>query len=201
MAEIISDSNTGIRFGRTALFVASGNLTEQLVEALVYVANQRGVMGTGGGGTIRLAGGPEVEREAMSHAPLELGSAVVTGAGHLAERGVKAIIHAVMSPRLGDPVKPEIARRAISAAVRAADEHRLRSMAIPPPVTTLAGDVSSRLTSPELMIDAVVTSLRRSTTRIERIILVVRFDDEVRPVIDAIARTRERIWTPPVWRR
>lgn len=201
MAEIICDPKTGIRFGRTALFVASGNLTEQPVEALVYAANQRGIMGTGGGGTIRLLGGAEIEREAMSHAPLELGSAVVTSAGHLTKRGISAIIHAVMSSKLGDPVKPEVARRAIGAALRAADEHRIRSVAIPPPVSSLTNEVAARSASPELMIDAVITSLRRSTTRLERIILVVRFEDEVRPVIDAIARTRERIWTPPVWSR
>src|SRR5262245_54723709 len=77
----------GTRFGRTLLVAGAGEVIDQPVQAVVYAANQRGVMGAGPAGSIRTAGGAEVEREAMAHAPIDLGTAVLTTSGHLEERG------------------------------------------------------------------------------------------------------------------
>lgn len=201
MAEIICDPKSGIRFGRTVISVASGRLTEQPVEALVYAANQRGLMGTGGGDTIRLAGGADIEREAMSYAPLELGAAVVTGAGKLTECGIAAVIHAVVSPQLGDPVKPDVVRRAYTEALRLADTRHLRSLALPAPAIPLANGLPDQLAGAELLIETIVTYLRRTSTRLEHLMLTVRFADEVQPVLSVVARARERSWNPPAWLR
>jgi O-acetyl-ADP-ribose deacetylase (regulator of RNase III) len=55
----MTDSTTGtaLRFGRTTLAAVLGDLLDQPVDAVVIAANQRGVMGAGVAGAIRLAGG------------------------------------------------------------------------------------------------------------------------------------------------
>ena len=197
----IAISREGISFGRTTVVAAVGELVDQQVEALVYPANSRGIMGAAGGsggGAIRLLGGPDIEREAMALAPLELGTAVVTGAGRLTERGVFAVIHAVVAPALGAPAKTETVRRAIGAAARAADAQRLRSLAIPP-LGVAAGGPQSRTTLSEAAVDELVAYLRRSSSRIERVIFVFRFEDEVQRVAATIARARERTWIRQPW--
>src|SRR4051794_12656643 len=95
----------GVRFGRTLLIAGAGEVIDQPAQAVVYAANQRGVMGAGPAGSIRSTGGPEVEREAMARAPLELGTAIMTGSGHLAERGISAVLHAVVIPSLGESAR------------------------------------------------------------------------------------------------
>src|SRR5215216_4455857 len=110
----------GTRFGRTLLVAGAGEVIDQPVQAVVYAANQRGVMGAGPAGSIRSAGGAEVEREAMAHAPIDLGTAVLTGSGHLEERGITAVIHASVTPSLGESAKLGTIERAVTATLRAA---------------------------------------------------------------------------------
>src|SRR3954447_22783894 len=88
----------GGSFGRTQLSGVVGEVIDQPVQAIVYPANARGVMGAGPASSIRFSGGPDVEREAMSLAPIDLGRAVLTGSGKLSERGIDFVIHAAISP-------------------------------------------------------------------------------------------------------
>ncbi len=71
-----------------------GDISAVEADALVNAANNELWMGSGVAGALRRAGGPEVEREAISKGPIKVGEAVATGAGKMAERGVKYIIHA-----------------------------------------------------------------------------------------------------------
>ena len=71
-----------------------GDISTAEADALVNAANNELWMGSGVAGALRRAGGPEVEREAISKGPIKVGEAVATGAGELAARGVKYIIHA-----------------------------------------------------------------------------------------------------------
>ena len=119
------DDRPAFRFGRTIVSVAVGDLLGQKAEVIVVAANRRGVLGplaTPGLSGLRSLGGSEIEREAMSLAPLELGMAVMTAAPGLEERGIRAVVHAVIHPALGERARIEDVRRAVPAARDGGDE-------------------------------------------------------------------------------
>lgn len=184
----------GVRFGRTLVIPYADSIFNHDVEAIVSPANRRGVMGVGTAGLVRLQGGAEVEREAMALAPLVMGGAVVTTAGKMAERGTKAIIHAVISDVLGAPTREDIVRKATTAALQAADRYRLRSVALPP---LGSGPGSGRFSSDTvflMMIEEIVAHLRRFTSRLDRIVLVCRDEREVRELEHALVEARRMWW-------
>jgi len=187
----------GVRFGRTLVVATAGDLLDQHVDALVHAANCRGVMGTGGPGAFHAAG-PVIERLAMSHAPLDLGTALVTEPGDLAARGVRAIVHAVVHPTLGSPVRLSVVRRAIGAALAAAETNRFRSLAIPPLGGGTEPDDPSPAAVAAIVVAEIVGHLRRSTSRLERIVVVARFDVDAAVIARTIERARERDWIRPL---
>lgn len=164
------------RFGGTLVEVTTGRLADQPVRALVVSANQRGAMGLGQPRSVRSLAGDGVEREAMAHAPLSLGSALRTSSGELAARGIQAILHAVVAPAPGHPATPMAVRRATLAVLELADTGRLRSVA-----TSVLGSGTSQGQLPlgvaaSEITETVVAYLRRNDTRIERIVIVTEFD-------------------------
>jgi O-acetyl-ADP-ribose deacetylase len=68
-----------------------GDITDSIADAIVNAANNHLWMGSGVAGAIKHQGGIEIETEAISKGPIEIGEAVVTGAWHLSQ---KYIIHA-----------------------------------------------------------------------------------------------------------
>jgi O-acetyl-ADP-ribose deacetylase (regulator of RNase III) len=189
---------TGVRFGRTVIGTSVGDPLEEAVEGIVCLANPRGVLGAGGTSALRRLGGEDIEREAMARAPLEPGGAIATGAGRLGERGFRAVLHAVASRALGEPARLALLRLALPAALGAADERRVRSLVIPP-LAAVATDGSQ--VGPDAagaaLVDEVVAYLRRSPSRIERIVFAFRFEDEAQTVAAALLEARRRLWVPP----
>jgi O-acetyl-ADP-ribose deacetylase (regulator of RNase III) len=186
---------TGTRFGRAVIEAVTGELVDQAVQAIVYPASSRGVMGAGPASSVRTAAGEAVEREAMAQAPIELGDAVATSAGRLQERGIGTIVHAAIVTHLGEPAARTTVRRAIDAALRLAEERRLRRIAIPLlGVSTEAAD-ADRAAAAELLVEAVVTHLRRPGSRLEHVVFVSRFEDDQEHFREAIATARKRTWT------
>ncbi|MBA3449670.1 MAG: macro domain-containing protein [Chloroflexia bacterium] len=187
-----------IRFGRTIVAVAIGDVLGQDAEAIVVAANRRGVLGplaTPGLSGLRSLGGSGIEREAMALAPLGLGTAVVTGAAGLEERGIQAVIHAVIHPALGEPARIEHVRRAVPAILQAASRSRLSTIAMPLlGVESLAAmtDVESMVAA---IVDELVGGLRRSIPRLDRVTIVCRFTEQAGAVESAVATARERMWT------
>ena len=184
----------GTRFGRTLLVAGAGEVIDQPVQAVVYAANQRGVMGAGPAGSIRTAGGAEVEREAMALAPIDLGTAVVTGSGHLEDRGVTAVIHAAVIPSIGESARRDAVERAVTATLRAADRAKIKSVAMPLLGASADALDHEREAVAEQIVDAAVAYLRREGSRLERIMVISRFEDDVAMVNDVIQRARERLW-------
>jgi O-acetyl-ADP-ribose deacetylase (regulator of RNase III) len=184
----------GTRFGRTLLVAGAGEVIDQPVQAVVYPANQRGVMGAGPSGSIRTAGGADVEREAMAHAPIDLGTAVMTGSGHLEERGITAVIHAAVIPSIGESARLDAVERAVTATLRAADRAKIKSVAMPLLGTSADALDHDRETAAEQIVDAAVAYLRREGSRLERIMVISRFEDDVAMVNGVIQRARERSW-------
>lgn len=189
--------SSDVRFGRTVVHAATGELVDQAVQAIIYAANSRGVMGAGPAGSLRLAGGQEIEREAMAAAPLDLGTAIVTGSGRLAERGIEAIVHAVVFPMLGEPAELEDVTRALAAALRTAENHRYRTLAIPLLGSRSDAPVDERAESVDAIVEELIAHLRRGNSRLESVVIVSRFDDDQAIIMESLTRARQRSWTNP----
>lgn len=166
------------RFGGTTIEATAGRLADQPVRALIVPANQRGAMGIGTPHSIRALAGVGVEREAMAHAPLPLGTALRTSAGNLAERGIEAVLHAVVAPAPGYPATLDAVRRATASALALAESGRLRSLALPPLGSGTSQDqLPLGLVSAEI-IETTVAYLRRNDSRLERIVIVTDFAED-----------------------
>ena len=74
-----------------SIVVKRGDITQLSCDAIVNPANSFGYMGGGVAGAIKRIGGNEIEREAVSKAPIRVGSAIATTAGTLP---CKYVIHA-----------------------------------------------------------------------------------------------------------
>src|SRR5579859_1382628 len=96
------------------------------VDAIANAANTRLLHGGGVAGAISRAGGPEVQRESDSRAPIGLGGAVETSGGEMPCRWV---IHAA-TMELGGPTSGDIIRRATASTLRCADALGAKSLAL-----------------------------------------------------------------------
>lgn len=192
-----TDTIGGIRFGRTLIDAVVGELVDQPVQAIICPANSRGVMGAGSASSIRFAAGADVERAVMELAPIDLGESVVTTSGRLQERAIEAVIHAVIMPKLGDAPRWSTVLRALDAALTVATNHRLHTLALPLLGVSAEAPEVERIESGKSLIDVIVRYVRRPATRIDRVIVVTRFEDDRAALLDAIARARQRIWTSP----
>ena len=187
-----------MRFGLTILSVVAGELVDQPVEALIVAGNTRGLLGAGPAGSLRSAAGAAPEQQARETAPHELGTAFVTGPGALAGRGVVGLIHAVVSVGLGEAPRPRDIPVALSAGLGMSRAAHHRSIAIPILGANAASPLEARLAAAEVVIETLVAFLRTGGNRLERVILVSRFDDDLHQLTALVARARERLWTAPV---
>lgn len=195
MIEVIPPApGSGARFGRTLLVATVGDPLAQTVEALVLGSNRRGLMGAGTGTAIRLIGGPEIEREAMEQAPLDLGASITTTSGRLAERGIAVLIHAVVSDELGGTASAEHIRRAVTSALTIAADRKVRSLAMPAIGGGTGPDQLPTTAAAEAIVDETISFLRRSGRRFDRIVFVARSDDDFAAFEGAIVRGRARSW-------
>jgi O-acetyl-ADP-ribose deacetylase (regulator of RNase III) len=116
--------------------LAKSDITDMAVDAVVSPANSLGIMGGGVAGALSRKGGPLIQREAMSLAPIAVGAAVVTNAGHL---WAKNVIHAPTMEEPGQKVVVESVRRAMRAALLAAAQRGFQVIAVPGLGTGLGG--------------------------------------------------------------
>ena len=115
------------KLGRIEIKLIQGDITEQKVDAIVNPDNNHLWMGVGVAGAIKRKGGVEIEREAMSKAPIPVGEAVVTGAGSLK---AKYVIHAaVMGQDL--TTNEQHIRNATLNSLKRAEELKIESIAFP----------------------------------------------------------------------
>jgi O-acetyl-ADP-ribose deacetylase (regulator of RNase III) len=115
--------------------VLIGDITQLECEALVNAANNHLWMGGGVAGALKSIGGQEIEDEAIKQGPIDIGEAIVTGAGKLKTR---YIIHAaVMGQDLQTDAKK--IRRATINSLHRADELQIMSIAFPALGTGVGG--------------------------------------------------------------
>jgi O-acetyl-ADP-ribose deacetylase (regulator of RNase III) len=112
--------------GSTRIEVLEADITQLEVDAIANAANTDLKHGGGVAGAISRAGGPSVQRESDSLAPIGLGEAVETTAGEMPCRWV---IHAA-TMELGEATSAEIIRAATVSTLRRADELGAKSLAL-----------------------------------------------------------------------
>ena len=122
--------------GRTTVRVIKGDITKVHADALVNPANSLLIMGGGVAGALKRAGGEEIEREALRHAPLPVGRAIATTAGRLPAR---YIIHTPTMERPAMRTTVDKIRQATIAALKLAEELGLKSLAFPGMGTGVGG--------------------------------------------------------------
>jgi O-acetyl-ADP-ribose deacetylase (regulator of RNase III) len=153
-----------------AIEVIEGDITRLEVDAIANAANTDLAHGGGVAGAIVRAGGRSIQDESDALAPIDLGTAVATGAGDLPSRWV---IHAA-TMRLGGPTSAEVIRDATAATLRVADELGCRSLALVAFGTGVGGFPIGEAAAIE------VVEARRhvaGASGLERIVFAVRGDE------------------------
>jgi O-acetyl-ADP-ribose deacetylase (regulator of RNase III) len=141
------------------------------------------------------AAGESVERELRSHAPLDIGNAIATGSGRLAEGGITHILHAIIASELGEPPRRTEIPHALREALELSAQLRVRSIALPILGATSGAPREDRMEAARVVLETLIAHLRTRPHRIDRGILVSRFDDDRAPLQDLLVRARERLWT------
>ena len=144
-----------------------GDISQVQADAVVNAANNHFWMGAGVAGALKRAGGVEIEREAMSKGPLEVGAAVVTGGGNLK---AKYVIHAAV---MGQDLRTDRSsiQQATRSSLESARELGVESIAFPAFGTGVGGF------SPEIAADAMIGEcaafVTASRSSLKRIVFVL----------------------------
>jgi O-acetyl-ADP-ribose deacetylase (regulator of RNase III) len=123
----MSDHRLTLTMESTRLDLIEGDITDLEVDAIVNPANEQLQLGTGVAGAIREKGGPSIQEECDRIGGAPVGTAVMTGAGHLK---AKRVIH-VVGPRMGEGDEDKKLASAVRAALALADRRGLKSIAVP----------------------------------------------------------------------
>ena len=125
--ENTAENHVTVMMDHTQLELVEGDITDLEVDAIVNPANDQLHLGTGVAGAIRRKGGPSIQEECNRIGGTPVGTAVMTGAGHLKARWV---IHAV-GPQMGQGDEDKKLAAAVRAALALADRRGVKSMALP----------------------------------------------------------------------
>jgi O-acetyl-ADP-ribose deacetylase (regulator of RNase III) len=153
-----------------SIIVIKGDITQVSCDAIVNPANSLGYMGGGVAGAIKRIGGVEIENEAVSKAPIEVGEAVATTSGSLP---CKYVIHAPTMKQPAMRIGVENVRLATKVALELGVELNLKSIAIPG-MGTGVGRVPV-----EDATEAISSIAKDFENKFEKIILVDRNDEMV----------------------
>lgn len=106
-----------------------GDIASESADALVNAAGTSLRMGSGVAGALRRGGGEELNDDAVSKGPIDLGDVAVTDAFDL---DAEYVIHAAAMPHYGDgKATAESIRDAARNALEAADERGCGSLVMP----------------------------------------------------------------------
>ncbi|MFH1834820.1 MAG: macro domain-containing protein [Methanobacteriota archaeon] len=116
--------------------VKMGDITCEVVDAVVNPSNSFGVMGGGVAYFLKKMGGSVIEDEARRKAPIHVGDACETSGGALPARFV---IHASTMETPAERIGPCNVKLAVSAALSCADSLNLSSVSFPGMGTGVGG--------------------------------------------------------------
>jgi O-acetyl-ADP-ribose deacetylase (regulator of RNase III) len=134
-----------VQIDDTTLELVEGDITTMDTDAIVNAANERLAHGGGVAGVISRRGGPAIQRESdawvRQHGRVETGSAAITSGGSLKARREPPVrvIHAVGPIYDGTDRSAELLASAVRAALQMADDHGLKSVALPAISTGIFG--------------------------------------------------------------
>ncbi len=123
----MAENRVLVPMDKTQLELVEADITSMEIDAIVNAANEKLKLGTGVSAAIRDKGGPSIQEECNRIGGTAVGTAVMTGAGHLK---AKQVIHAV-GPKMGDGDEDRKLAAAVRSALALADRNGLRSIAIP----------------------------------------------------------------------
>ncbi len=149
------------------------------VDAFVFAARSDLALGSGFGTAIALRGGPSIQAELKTLAPVTVGNAVISGAGKLK---AKQIIHVVAPAFLEDELDAKLSR-SVASALQVAERHGVTRLALPPIGVGFYGipaEVCARVTMTE------VARHLRAGSRLREVILCVRDEHDVAPFAQAL---------------
>lgn len=149
--------------------IIRGDITEIAVDAIVNAANNELKMGAGVAGVIRKKGGQSIQDECDKMAPIEVGEAVITGAGNLK---AKYVIHAAVMA-IGGKATEESIRKCVANSLKRADEYSLTTVAFPAFGAGIGGFPVEK--TAQIMIEEVKKHLDTDTT-VDKVTFVL-FDD------------------------
>ena len=149
--------SNGLEFNGKFIYCRQGDITDSEVEAIVNAANNHLWMGAGVAGAIKRKGGKSIEDEAMEKGPIQVGRAVITGAGKLK---AKYVIHAAV---MGQDLltNEELIIMATRSSLEQAEKSRLKSIDFPALGTGVGGFPIDKCA--ELMIAEAMSFLKSST--------------------------------------
>jgi O-acetyl-ADP-ribose deacetylase (regulator of RNase III) len=148
-----------------SIIVKIGDITTIKCDAIVNPANSFGYMGGGVAGAIKRVGGIEIEKEAVSKAPISVGSAVTTTAGALP---CKSVIHAPTMERPAMRTDVDNVQKATYAALKLGENLNIKSIAIPGMGTGVGGVSESDAAK------AMISVVKEFENKFDQIILVDR---------------------------
>ena len=166
----MTENRLTVTMDHTQLEILEGDITELEVDAIVNPANAQLQLGSGVAGAIRERGGPSIQEECNRIGGTPVGTAVMTGAGHLK---AKRVIHAV-GPVMGEGEEDKKLASAVRAALALADRRGMKSIAMPAISTGNFGfpiDRAARI---------ILTEIQRflqGGTKLERVVICLRGDD------------------------
>ena len=125
-----------IQINNRKIEIVPGDITEQQTQSIVNAANNHLWMGSGVAGALKKKGGESIEESAIQQGPVNIGQAVVTGAGEL---DAEYIIHTVS---MGQDLKTntDAVGKATLAALESAEKYKITSLSFPA-IGTGAGGV------------------------------------------------------------
>jgi O-acetyl-ADP-ribose deacetylase (regulator of RNase III) len=109
------------------LRIVEGSIVALHVDAIVNAANKSLILGGGVAGAIRNFGGPSIQEECNAIGPVEVGEAVLTGAGDL---NADYVIHAV-GPVYGEGDEDIKLANATLNSLKIAQKKNIKSIALP----------------------------------------------------------------------
>ena len=113
--------------GKTIRLI-KGDLTDLDVDAFTFYATEDLALGSGYGTAITIRGGPKIQEELQTLAPVSMGDAVVSAAGELK---ADYIIHAV-GPKFQEEDEEGKLRKAMTSSLKKAEEKGIKRLAFPP---------------------------------------------------------------------
>jgi len=129
-----------VQMNQKQLELIQGDITQLETDAIVNAANERLAHGGGVAGAIARAGGPTIQRESnewvREHGSVKTGSAAITSGGKLK---ADYVIHAV-GPVYNAVSNPaDLLASAVKSSLQMADEHGIKSIALPAISTGIFG--------------------------------------------------------------